>query len=172
VIPRIGGEKVLAALREGMDGKDPYLPNLAPSLLCRNGDRTALPRIFSPEFDPGYSFPYLELNAVRSPETWKRLESRSLKHPVTATLKELLLQIAKEADLGLELPPAGSSLLPTLENHHRRLQEWGRPLPLLECLERLHDSRLAYVLEQDRIRVLARKDARSFWNDWWAKEKK
>ncbi len=169
---RIGGEKAMAALRDGLTSKDPYLPNMAPGLLCRNGLRDGLPKIFSPEFNQGYSFPYLELNAIRSPETWKRLESRSLKQPITASMKTLLVQIAKEADLELELPPAGSSLLPILENHHRRLQEWGRPLSLLECLERLIHSHWAIVLEQDRIRVLARKDAKTFWNEWWAKEKK
>jgi hypothetical protein len=155
-----------------LTAKDLYQRQTAVTMLCRNGRRDALPIMFASDFDQGYSFPYLELNAVRSPETWKRLRERALDRAVYGTASELTAMIATQAGLVVEGPPQGSSLLPTWQNYHLRLQEWGRPLSLLEALERLRHSRWAFVLESDRIRVLSVADAGKFWNEWWAKEKK
>jgi len=172
VLGRIGGELAMQGIRELLTAKNPYLRHTAASMLCRNGLRDGLPLVFSPQSTQWYSFPYLELNAVRSPEPWKRLGERALNQPVYGTAKELATLIAKEAGFSLEGPPAGSPVLPTWENYHLRLQDWGRPLSLLEALERLQHSRWTFILESDRIRVLGPVDARTFWNDWWAKEKK
>lgn len=172
ILGRIGGEPAMQGIRELLTAKNQYLRYTAAAMLSRNGLRDALPLVFSPESTQWYSFPYLELNAVGSPEIWKRLGQRALNQPVYGTAKELATLIAKEAGISLEGPPAGSPVLPTWENYHLRLQEWGRPLSLLEALERLQHSRWAFVLEKDRIRVLSPVDARKFWDDWWAKEKK
>jgi HEAT repeat protein len=172
VLGRIGGEPATQGIRELLTAKNQYLRSTATSMLCRNGLRDALPLIFSTESVQGYGFPYLELNAVRSPKIWKRLGERALKQPVYGTAKELVTMIANEAGLSVEVPPAGSPVLATWENYHLRLQEWGRPLSLLEALERLQHSRWAFVLEGDRIHVMSPVDARKFWIDWWAKEKK
>lgn len=172
VLGRIGGEPAMQGIRELLTAKNQYLRQIAASMLCRNGLRDALPLIFSPESAQWYSFPNFELNAVGSPETWKQLGERALNQSVYGTAKELATLIANEAGLSLEGPPAGSPVLPTWENYHLRLQEWGRPLSLLEALERLQHSRWAFVLESGRIRVLSPVDAKTYWNDWWAKEKK
>lgn len=172
VLGRIGGEKAVVGIRELLTAKDLYLRHLAASMLCRNGLREVLPIVLTPDFDQGYSFPYLELNAIRSPQIWKRLHDRVLERPVYGTAKELTTLLGREAGLAVEGPPEGSSLRPTWEQYHLRLQEWGRPLSLLEALERIRHARWAFILESDRIRVLSPVDAGKFWTDWWAKEKK
>jgi hypothetical protein len=172
VLGRIGGEPAMQGIRELLTAKNQYLRQRAIAMLCRNGLREALPQVFPPESAQGYPFPPFELNAVATPDIWKRLGELALKEPVYGTAKELATLIAREAGLSLDGPPAGSPILPTWQNYHQRLQEWGRPLSLLEALERLQHTRWTFVLESDRIRVLSPGDAGKFWSDWWAKEKK
>jgi hypothetical protein len=165
----IPGDIMLAELRRML--QDPYddARVTAAEMLCRRGLREGVPVVLGNTLDRyrGLNF---ELNAVRTPGTWKRLQEMELKQPLYASARDLIARIAGDAGLSFEEPPAQDPNRSTWMNTYVRLQEWGRPLTLLDALDRIRHRQWMVILENDRLRLVPREQALQFWNQWWEKE--
>jgi len=112
------------------------------------------------------------LNLLRSPDLWKAMAAARSPSLSRASAPERIREIALAS--GLELVAPGPS---TAEE--RRWAAEGRaekaPATLLAALESLLRFRdgsggpYEAVLEKDRIRLLPRAEAESFWRAWWGK---
>jgi hypothetical protein len=167
----IPGDAALSEIRIMLQDSYDDARYTAAEMLCRRGLREGVPIILD-NFVHQWKFLPFELNAVRKPDVWKRLREKELKAPVYASARDLISMIAKEAGLSLEEPPGNSPERPTWANYYQSLQEWGRPLTLLEALDRVRHRHWMVVLEDDRIRIVPKNEALAFWKEWWEKENK
>jgi HEAT repeat protein len=165
----VPGDEVLAELRRML--QDPYddAKIVAAEMLCRRGLREGVPLVLGNTLDRyrGLNF---ELNAVRTPQVWKRLRETELKGPVYASARDLIALIAKEAGMSFEEPPANDPNRSTWTNTYFRIQEWAYPLTLLDALDRIRHRSWMVILENDRLRLVPREQALEFWKSWWEKE--
>lgn len=146
--------------------------------LCRSGSREAIDDILEDAVEGGLDFVKLTpLNAIRSPEVWRRLQGKRLTKPLSGTREEVVEAIAREAGMTVEWPaPRLSqkfhlSVLDWESRRHRVPHLPGRPTLIGALDEALSDGqRLEAFLEPDRIRIAQHFDAVDQWVTWWAEE--
>jgi HEAT repeat protein len=96
------------------------------------------------------------LNALRTPDAWRRLRDAKLPRDLEGTGQEIVESIARQAGLKVE----GAIDTP----RYARISTRGGLTTLLDALEALEEG---FVLEADRIRFV---DGRPFWRTWWASQ--
>jgi HEAT repeat protein len=142
-------EKALPALYELICGDSPLKPAAAEAL-CALGERDGL---------AGQPRPGNHLNAVRRPAQWDHLRRAAVDHDVDGTKGEILEELATRAVMCVESSPdVERDLLP-----FQRFYASARKRSILDLLQALD---LPFVLEEDRIRILAPARAKDFWTQW------
>ena len=91
--------------------------------------------------------------------------------PFYGPVREWVARIAKRAGIELEELPADSREAPAWKRVHIRIHRTALPLSGIQAMERAGQGRWAGILEEGRIRILPRKDAIAFWENWWAEER-
>ncbi len=168
-VGRIEGDEALAELRRMAEHESPHVREAAGRLLCRRGLREGVPLALERPWG-AYALPPLELNAVRQPEAWARLRSVRLDSGFRGPARELVARLSAASRLALEEIPKDSPELPAWTNVHVHVPEAETPLDGIEAVERLSSSRWSMILEKDRIRIVARREAERFWKEWREKE--
>lgn len=143
-----------------LPAKDPSSAQWRAELLCEVGSREGAALSLEAYWIPD------SINAIRNPKTWTVLTTRRLSAPRFGPMNELAEQVASEAGLKLEGPPADSPLAKPWAGCYRRIGALGRGQTLAEAVQLLQDRHWAIVVETDRLRVLPRSDAVAFWTAW------
>jgi HEAT repeat protein len=110
------------------------------------------------------------LNAVRLPEVWAHLGKVSLSRDLEGTVHEVAEWLGREAGLQVVFP---AKEMMGAKFEIRR--PGGQLMSVLEGLERFittYDNKFEVILEPDRIRILPRGEALTFWLAWWREEGK
>jgi HEAT repeat protein len=160
-LEQLGDPAAIPALRKALADHDVLWTrrSIATALaLC--GDGSGVPYLLRGRPD----FPVL--NAVRRPELWRRLRGlRSTARP-DGDLHEELRRLAKEAGLELEMSPSAAAIAIRRNPGSVGSREWTSALSELCGID------LVPVLEEGRLRILARPEGRAFWRAWGEAESK
>jgi HEAT repeat protein len=114
---------------------------------------------------------YLRLNALRNPESWKRLRTRVLDRDLPLNPSAIMEWLPRETGLPLIHEPA---LGVTDQTWIRNF--WTSPVvpkgsTLLEAIEQVMEGSMCeLILEKDGLRYLYYQEAWEFWSDWWKKQ--
>lgn len=174
----VGAEGQIPRLERLLSDKSPRMRTQAAVGLVRVGSDAGLEQLFTDSVGWAQA-PLFALNRLRKPGLWEKLGRESRRAPYEGDLLGSLGRIREETGLRLETP-AGVTLRqgPPVRGcrypHHHAyggpLEDFGRRFgtPIEESGWGYWDV----VLEDDRIRVLSRRDALSFWRAWWEQEKK
>jgi HEAT repeat protein len=138
--------------------KDPQLRGPAARSLCMLGSTEGVSTLLESrqELNP--------LNALRNPKVWSRLRALSLGHErVRGSRREILEKVGKLSGLRIECPEWEDGQGWRWPEHGRRLTD---------TLEQLTRGRWAFILEEDRIRIVDFDEALRFWKEWWDKSKR
>jgi HEAT repeat protein len=156
----LGVEPAIPSIVVRLSDGDPEIRRAVASALCRLG-RTDGVDVVLEEVQAK-----TELNALRQPQTFRRLDRETVTGDLAGTAKQIVERIAKEAGLAVEAPadPAWASW--------RVLPNPGDRLTRLQVLEAALPSRYELICEPDRIRILTRMRALDFWRAWWAARRK
>ncbi len=153
----LDGREALPHVRELLRDPDPYTRRVAARVLLELGSREGIPFLLSNPDDGSFG----DLNSVRRPEEWRRVNAKILEGPLEGAPRDLMERFAREAGLELDWPkeeedPYWSS----------RLQRaW--PGTLFRAMEyAVCRDPGEVVLESGRIRVLSRENAHRFWSAW------
>jgi len=158
---RLGGAEVLPRLRSRLDDPDPGVRVEAASWLCRLGDSAGVPVLVQ----EGRSM--FSLNAIRSPDLWRRLAETPVMETLKGTEREVLAEIARRGGLSLEIP----AFLPA--SISSRLEERGTVEPdgkrtlldaLIPLLPRYGVG--SFILDAGRCRLVLRSEEWKFWETW------
>ncbi|HLF94213.1 MAG TPA: HEAT repeat domain-containing protein [Planctomycetota bacterium] len=148
----------LAALLQHPEGR---VRVKAASWLCHFGSKEGVPVLLKEA--QGLIF----LNALRRPETWRKLRAGPPVEEVVGTGKDMLDRTARKAGLALEWSPE------SLGGPRRWIvgsRSPGDPedrSTMLQVLVNYTHSNYESVLEPDRISVLSSREALAFWTKWW-----
>jgi hypothetical protein len=108
------------------------------------------------------------LNALRSPEEWKRFEAASRNGHRDGIDKELAEKVAAQARLTVEwpkdLPEAVRSSL--AERRTADGWKWDATWSIRDVLRVLIPEEMDFILEPGRLRVVTRDAAQTFWRAW------
>jgi HEAT repeat protein len=168
----VAGDEILPDLRKAMaEDESSEVMDAAALMLCRRGLREGVLRTWQHSRGAFQNLPF-ELNAVRSPAGWAKLREATLTEPFYGSTEDLLKKLAASAGLAYEGLPGDSKEQPALSGVQVRIPKAELPLSGVEVMERITLSRGGVVLEDDRLRVLPRKEAREFWKEWVEKEKR
>jgi hypothetical protein len=109
---------------------------------------------------------FLTLNAVRRPDAWRRLHDLPVTLEFGGDLHADLRLLAKAAGLELEVSPGAAAV--------RLHREVPRPTPSTwtDDLTWVCSWDVVPILEEGRLRILSREEARAFWLPWWEAESK
>jgi HEAT repeat protein len=162
VVGLIPGEEALAELRRLLGDEDEQVRLAAAERLCRRGVADGARLVLEQASKPGYRLPFA-LNALRSPEGWRKLREARIRPPFAGTARELAALAAKEAGLRLVDLPDASPETPAWRNVHLRLDAAEAPLSGIEALDRLSMFRWGILLDGDDMKVLGRADALRAW---------
>jgi HEAT repeat protein len=154
-------------LKKALNQGSPSVRDQAARSLCALGSFDGLgPWLASCKKDPALSL--LPLNALRKPAAWRILGEKKMTSDVHGELGDVLTGWCREAGLG-EVQIASQDI--------PRKKAWLHSLrgavSVRDALEPL-DAQLggALVLEDDRMRLLPRKEALEFWEAWAASQPK
>ena len=158
---RLGGAEVLPRLRSRLDDRDPGVRVEAASWLCRFGDVAGVPVLVR----EGRSM--VSLNAIRSPDLWRRLAETPLTETLAGTEREVLAEIARRGGLSLEIP----DILPAsiaLGLEERRTVEPDGKRTLLDAMIPLlpRHGMGSVILDEGRCRLVLRSEEWKFWETW------
>jgi HEAT repeat protein len=179
---KMGAKETAPELRKLLTDGEARVRYSAASSLCRFGLRDGTPVFLKDEGalsqgslrEVGY-VGLGNLNAIRQPEVWSRLERTPLNRDLKGTLQEVAEGLARETGLSVVIAAevkAGKTY---------EVRRHGRPgTSLLEGLELFINNgqydktygKFEVILEPDRIRILPRGEALSFWLAWWRGEEK
>lgn len=160
----LGAEKCKRQIAEMLLSSDNYVRHLAASILARMGTRQGVTTLLGESGSP------LSLNALRRPDAWRRLSSTSVEGSQRGSKREIIERLAERADTRVTWP-SDSSMEELLSLAERRvIQNWRNSLTLLNGMKLVLGWRHEIVLEPDRIRILPREEALTFWRAWWAKQ--
>jgi HEAT repeat protein len=143
-------------LVEAMDDPEEGVCELAARALCVLGRREPVPSLIR---WGGRNLLYL--NASRSPGIWKKLREGLLEGDWKGTPAQGFEFVAKALGLPVVLSPG--TMLP---DYALTLRKEGRPLRLIDVLERCITWESQVVLDSDRLWILGEGDAWSFWSAW------
>lgn len=141
-----------------------YLKPTVAESLCRMGSAEGKPRMLE-----GWDRWTWPLNALRRPELWARLGRTPSKQDWSGTGREVLARFAAEAGLKLELAEAfRPEAVDYLNARPRRHMLVFADPPASATVREAIEAFLAWgpidaILEDDRLRVLGRGEARAFW---------
>ncbi len=173
-VGEFGVDQRLFQIQALTDLEPPKVNVFAAEALCRLGDRKGIPILLAAAEENPYTTVPFALNAIRSPEVWKRLSGKKLAKPLGTHFEKNLGQIAAEAGLSVEPQHERGGLVRFAAHGMNALPgaTAGRS-SLLEALEASeHGWYNSVILEGDRLRTLDRDAAVEFWKDWAAKDKK
>lgn len=157
-----GDEAVPAVIRLLEDPERP-LRREAGEWLCARGRREGVSQLL--ERDNSLH----ALNALRSPELWKKLGARRVETAAAGTRREMVDRLIREAGMVPEWAGARPGEDPAwMAERVRRPPGAG----FLRQLSRFLYYHYCFVLEGDRVRILHGDDAREFWEVWWEAERK
>lgn len=137
----------------------------AASFLCERGSRRGVPVLLE------CSDSLVALNALRRPGSLKRLRTGKATGEGEGRAKVLTERLAKEAGLSVEWPPPSPVLQSWMDQRRRLPHRENRPT-LLEALQLLVWGEYEAVVEGDRLRILPRDEASTYWQAWWQEEHK
>jgi HEAT repeat protein len=137
---------------------DPAVARAAAEALCALGLKDGLAQL-----SQGSN----ALNALRTPALWDHLSRTLLDRDVEGTATEIVMDLGERAVLCPEVSPECGDL-PSLQPF-RRVFATARRRSVLEALTSLDAS---FVLDSDRLRILTPDQARAFWMEWLASQKK
>jgi len=138
--------------------QDKSASKAAAEALCALGQRDGLAEL--PQGSPA-------LNALRQPAIWDHLGRAVLDKDVEGSAAEVLVELAERASTCAEIGSEAADH-PSLKPF-RRIFAATRKRSVLEVLNSLD---VDFVLEPDRIRVLSADQARAFWTEWLADQRK
>lgn len=131
--------------------KDNRLQFEAASALCELGSTEGVPVLLAWRSLQLHSF-----NALARPEAWKALGTAPWKGSPAGSLADIRDELARQIGLPVEGELADG----------RALWTASRPVTVREVLIDLARYR-DVILEADRIRIVATKDAAAHWSAWW-----
>lgn len=110
----------------------------------------------------------LALNALRAPAAWRRLQETALPEFWVLPARGAWEAAARAAGLKLDVPGDPGWVRDPDWPRRRNSEGWSNSFPVAaEGLEALLAGRpYAVILEEDRLRVVPRADALSFWRAW------
>jgi HEAT repeat protein len=146
-------------LKERLEGRSRSVRAAAAVALCRLGAREGVATFLEvARFDT--SIPLCSLNAVRSPGIWARLRDGRRPYAFYALPNDrgegILVFPAPQANA-----PRGTEMRGWVPGEN---QGWDSPLSMLEGNE------FSFILEEDRVRLPDRCQARRIWREWWRKQ--
>jgi HEAT repeat protein len=147
-------EKSIGPLCELLEG-DATSAAPAGAALCSLGERGGLYAV-----KEGGSF----LNALRRPGIWDHLSRAPVDFDLEGSTGQVLEQIAVSAVMCIEAGPGAPPL-----SGFRRIHGSSRKRSALDVLR---STGLEFVLEEDRIRILGPAEAKAFWADWIAEQRR
>jgi HEAT repeat protein len=175
---RLGGPKAQEALKGVFAVFDGQLKMAAASELIRSGNTDIIPLLLKlPEGDwRDRAFLY-SLNSLRQRELWDRLQKARLKKLPKGTVAEVFDQLAKEAGLKVQAPPAvrGRDRLWTCRRYDSYMHDGSFPLdrrPLGDLIGEIGLSEgreTCILLEGDALKLVEPEEAAKFWR-WWCQE--
>lgn len=131
--------------------------------LCREGRKVAIrPILDDDEF-------FLPLNALRRPEEWKALFTKTIDADLDGTTYDVVESLARAAGLTLEWEREDWE--PDIEQllERTRIPAVGGRMTILEALlplVHLWDNEYEIILEPGRMRIVPYSDAERFWTKW------
>jgi HEAT repeat protein len=153
---RLGAKDRIDGIAVRLDDFDRDVRRAAASWLCVLGSRRGVPLLLDKEYELFF------LNALRSPEEWRKLSERRRLPSLRGTASECWRRWLEEARLKLR------ESMGEKENEVVRLPA---ALSLLESARTLARMTSCHVvLEKDGLRALSRDQALKYWRDWWEAE--
>ena len=134
---------------------------IAAETLCRLGRREGIPTMLRESFD------LIPMSALRVPDAYRRLSGRVWKGELKGKTEDLLAQIARQADLKLEL---------RVDDTDRHAMQRSRFVgaghgdvleTTLRAVLRDHGLRFEALVERDRLVIVPFDEALEFWHSWW-----
>jgi len=165
-----GDRRAIAALLPLLRDEHARVSVSAAKALCRLGATQGVELLLQ-EAGIGGRDSLIELNALRYPETWRRIAGLRPAVVLEGTQESLLGEAARIAGMALEgrevcfrgvstwMPVFGAS-------------EGRAAVELLQFLEFGRSHNLELVFEPDRIRILKRAEGIRFWQEWWKSTRK
>jgi HEAT repeat protein len=142
---------------------DEWIQSEMPARLCSHGFREGVVPLLQQEGS------YFALNAIRSPGVWSTLSRQTVPSLMVSDPSEVTRRILR----GVGLTPEGIPDGDLLEGASALELEGREPLPVVETLTLLAMlGRRDIILEEGRARFVTSREARAFWEAWWAEESK
>lgn len=168
----IGSPGAVAALKQVLATGGAYPRGMVSVGLCSLGVREAAPAAIEEMrwlFWQGWLLP---LNALRSPDAWKKLGATPSKIDLSGTGTEILVRLAAEAGLTIQFdpPPLPEARHWLASRQARRTLIFTPPRPSASVRDVL-ESVLSYtpfdaILDGDKLRILDRLEAQRDWEQW------
>lgn len=158
-LERLGDEESDRKLGDLLN--DPFIGvrNAAAESFCRRGRKEGVSTLLRDGWD------LTLLNAIRTPEAWKRIVAKA-RSPISieGPVQLILMRVGQEAGLKVEWP-SKDSLIDTWLG----LPRWStRSFSALEIFQDISGNGMyTFILEGEILRILPREDAVSFWSEWW-----
>ncbi len=122
------------------------------------------------EVEDGIMPGFFTMNALRSPDSWKRLTSGTIAFSSGDTVREVLDRLGREAGLPIRLEGSGFPQDPEERLYYRAAFTRGTVADHLAAL--FSNTFLDFIVEADHIRILPATSARLFWLRWWREQGK
>jgi HEAT repeat protein len=185
-LTRIQGEGIAEGLVAKLEDDEAVVRIHAAVALIRRGSRKGAPSLlrfaekpvplylnvscegFGGGMAPSFN-PLMELNALRSPETWNRLGKVRLSKDATGIIGPDLGQFARDASLMLKLSASLAAEGKALEDQQYFAVPPHQGLPLLTALQYYCQSRQlhAFIVDGDRLIVMTTAEAIQSWKQWY-----
>jgi HEAT repeat protein len=159
---RLGGRESIPGIEALLSDRIDQTALTAAKALCLLGSKKGAPLLLeNPE-------ELVHLNALRSPEEWKRLEADSRNGYRDGTDQELIEKMAAQAKLMVEWPKdLSEDIRAGLAVQRSALGwTWDEALSIREVLRVLLPEETDFILESGRLRIVTREAAQSFWRAW------
>ena len=159
----IGAKEAVPAIVPLLDDPDKSVTIVAAHTLCQLGSIKPVDWILDEKNGGSLTL----LNALRQPRLWDRFRKKKAEVNRGCFGSAALKIVAKEAGLKYDGPNFYVAVS-IMVGAPWTLGAGETPrLPLTETLLRGAMGQHEVVLEDDRIRVLSREDAKKFWREWW-----
>jgi hypothetical protein len=158
----IGGRRAQSELAQRLLDPDYSVRNAAARSLCALGSPEGVDGMLSERTHPGHLF---LLNAIRSPETWKVLDSKLPDHDLSDSIERLLITLGNEAGLDTRITEKAISRNREYLSSNTRIHI-AHKITFRKAYESLVADRLSFVLDGKTVRILDIQEAIKFWQVW------
>lgn len=168
LLAEVEGREAEAEIAKLLSDPEDFNRISAAIRLCHMGSRAAVAAMLKDESH----YSRISLNALRKPDLWKKLREKTVPGDYKIVGSEMLKLVAKETGMaydGPEFHVPVSTAGPAFA--WDRTEEPPR-IPLTDALGWCAGGERDILLEDDRIRVVSRDEARRFWQAWWDEERK